>query len=336
MSAAAEPSGTPLAEAPRRATWRTIAHRVLVAVFLVLLGVGVVTTVRGQDWTPVRQLAGQLDVAVVVAALGCAMLLNAVGLMFGLASWRVLFADLGADVSTWTALRIVLVGFLAKFVPGRFVALPILLTMGRALDIGAVRLGSIFAVSWSLVIGTGLAVGLAAGPAVAGAGMGLGWLAAAAALVMGLLMVRADLVNRAAAVVARRLRRPPPDVALSNRGMRRAILAQVLSWVISGHHLWLLAVVAGAPPTRSYLVCVAGFAVATVAGIVVLFAPDGIGVREAVLMIGLTTVMPVPLAGTVVLASRLVCTLSELAVGGGGLMLAQRNHRRALVASQSH
>jgi hypothetical protein len=110
--------------------------------------------------------------------------------------------------------------------------------------------------------------------------------------------------------------------------VRRAIAAQSLSWLVSGHHLWLLAVVAGAPPGRSYLICVAGFAVATVAGILVMVAPDGIGVREAVLMVGLASVMPLPVATTVVLASRLVTALSDVAVGAVGLAVAQHMHRR--------
>jgi uncharacterized membrane protein YbhN (UPF0104 family) len=105
--------------------------------------------------------------------------------------------------------------------------------------------------------------------------------------------------------------------------------------VVSGHHLWLLAVTAGAPPAKSYLICVAGFAAATVAGLVVMIAPDGLGVREAVLLVGLATVMPLSVATPVVLASRLVCALSEVAIGAGGLLLAQYMHRRRTVLDRA-
>jgi uncharacterized membrane protein YbhN (UPF0104 family) len=115
--------------------------------------------------------------------------------------------------------------------------------------------------------------------------------------------------------------------------VRQAIALQSLSWFISGHHLWLLAVVAGAPPGPAYLVCVAGFPVATTAGILVMVAPDGIGVREVVLVAALSTVLPVPLATTVTLASRLACTISEIAVGAGGLALAQYKHRLLTASS---
>lgn len=310
-------------------SWRRVVNRLLVAGFVGLLGVGLVTMVRGQDWSPVGRLAETLDPTRVALAFGSAFLVNCVGLWLGLMSWRALFHDLGAPVDGWTASRIFFVGFLVKFVPGRFVALPVLVRMGKAIDVGPVRLASVFVLSWSIVALTGLTIGIAAGPAVVG--MGTGWLLVAALPLIGLL-VRPDLLNRGIQAGARVLRRPAPTVAASRAGVRRAIGSQALSWVVSGHHLWLLAVTAGAPPGRSYLICVAGFAVATVAGIVVMFAPDGIGVREAVLLVGLATVMPLPVATTVVLASRVVSALSDATVGSVGLLVAQHMHRRRQVA----
>jgi hypothetical protein len=313
--------------------WRLL-DRALAVLFLGALAVGLVTVLRRQDWSAVGELAATLDPATVALALTAAFVVNCVGLGFGVLSWRVLFLDYGAPVDVWTALRIFFVGFLIKFVPGRFIALPVLVRMGRAIDVGPVRLASVFVLSWCVVALTGLAVGVAAGPAVAG--VGPGWLLAAALPTIALL-VRPDLLDRAVRAGARVLRRPAPATTGSRTGVRRAIAAQYLSWVISGHHLWLLAVAAGAPPGRSYLVCVAGFAVATVAGLLVTVVPDGIGVREAVLVAGLSTVMPLPVATAVVLASRLVSVLTDVTVGTLGLALAQHLHRRgqsySLVAS---
>ncbi|MEU6075730.1 lysylphosphatidylglycerol synthase domain-containing protein [Micromonospora sp. NPDC047074] len=304
--------------------WRLVNHAFTVA-FVVALTVGLVLFVRAQDWAPVSTLAGQLDPVQVGVALTGALLINAAGLLLGLVSWRALFVDLGAAVDRWTAYRLFFVGFLAKFVPGRFVALPVLLRMGKEIEVGPVRLAGVFLLSWAVVAMTGTTVGLAAGPALLSGAAG--WLLLATVPLV-VLYARPDLLNRGLTAAARLLRREPPQVAASRAGVRRAITAQSLSWFVSGHHLWLLAVTAGAPPLRSYVVCVAGFAAATVAGLVVMVAPDGLGVREAVLMIGLATVLPVTVATPVVLVSRLVCALSEVAVGGGGLLLAQYMHRR--------
>lgn len=306
-----------------RMSWRRLLDRGLSVLFVVLLSIGLVTVLRGQDWAPLARLTARLDPAEIVLALGAAILINSVGLIFGALSWRALFIDLGAPVGTWTAVRIFFVGFLTKFVPGRFVALPVLVRMGKAVDVGPVRLASVFVLSWTIVTLTGLTIGIAAGPAVAG--LSTGWLLAAALPTVAL-VVRPDLLNSGIRTGARLLRRPPPAVTASRSGIRRSIAAQALSWVISGHHLWLLAVIAGAPPARSYLVCVAGFAVATVAGILVMIVPDGIGVREAVLAVGLATVMPLPLATTVVLASRVVSVLTDVTVGTLGLAISHHLH----------
>ncbi|MFD0745860.1 lysylphosphatidylglycerol synthase domain-containing protein [Phytohabitans flavus] len=308
--------------APR---WRRVLDRTVTLAFVGLLCVGLVLMVRSQDWTPVAELAARLSPGEIALALSSAFLVDACGLLLGVMSWRALFVDLGARVDVWTSSRLFFVGFLTKFVPGRLIALPVLVRMGKAIDIGPIRLASVFVLSWSVVALTGLTLGLAAGPAAAG--LSTGWLIAAAVPTVAL-MVRPGLLNWGIRTGARLLRRPDPDVSASNGGVRKAIVAQTLSWVVSGHHVWLLAVAAGAPPAKSYLVCVAGFAVATTAGIVVMIAPDGLGVREAVLAVGLATVMPLSVATTVVLASRLVSTLSGATVGAVGLLVSQHMHRR--------
>ncbi|MGC5032530.1 lysylphosphatidylglycerol synthase domain-containing protein [Micromonospora sp. DT229] len=307
--------------------WWQLVNRAFTVAFVVALSIGLVLFVRSQDWTPVAALAGQLDPWRVAVAVTGALLINAVGLLLGIVSWRAIFVDLGAPVDRWTAYRLFFVGFLTKFVPGRFVALPVLLRMGKEIEVGPIRLAGVFLLSWAVVAMTGMTVALAAGPAVLS---GATWWLVLATVPLVALVVRPDLLNRGIGLAARLLRRPPPQGAASASGLRRAVAAQTLSWFISGHHLWLLAVAAGAPPVRSYLICVAGFAAATVAGLAVVVAPDGLGVREAVLMLGLATVLPVTVATPVVLISRLVCALSEVAVGGGGLALAQYLHRRRL------
>lgn len=303
---------------------KKIWYRLFVAVFVGLLGFGLWITLRDQDWTPVIRLAERIGPGEAIAVLLAAMVINATGLIFGILAWRAVFLDLGKQVGTWTALRLCLVGFLAKFVPGRFVALPVLLRMSKEIDLGMVRLGSVFVLSWGITAFTGCTIGMAAGPGVAGVSMG--WLLATAVPLV-IMLWRPDLLAWGINLVERLLRRPSQRITASGSGVRQAIGLQTVSWIVSGHHLWLLAVVAGAPPGPAYLVCVAGFPVATTAGILVMVAPDGIGVREVVLVAALSTVLPVPLATTVTLASRLACTISEIAVGAGGLALAQYKHR---------
>ncbi|MGW5424224.1 hypothetical protein [Streptomyces sp. NPDC003943] len=90
---------------------------------------------------------------------------------------------------------------------------------------------------------------------------------------------------------------------------------------MSGLHLWALAVMLGAPPLTALPVCVGGFALATAAASLVVVLPDGWGAREALLLLSLTAVLPWREATAVAVASRVVCTLSEVLVGGAALLL---------------
>ena len=56
--------------------------------------------------------------------------------------------------------------------------------------------------------------------------------------------------------------------------------------------------------------------------------PDGWGAREAILMLVLSSVLPWPAAGAVAVASRIICTASEVTVAGGALLLARRGAGR--------
>ena len=123
------------------------------------------------------------------------------------------------------------------------------------------------------------------------------------------------------------LRRPAPVARVSDRGVRRAVLVQVLAWLLGGVQLWALALAMGAAPGRSFLLCVGAFSLGAVAGMLAVFTPEGVGVREVVLLAALGVTMPLPVAGVVVLVSRLVVTLSELATAGVVLLCAELRRR---------
>jgi uncharacterized membrane protein YbhN (UPF0104 family) len=245
-------------------------------------------------------------------------------LLLGMEAWRAMLAGVGAPVGVVAAARIYFVGVFAKFVPGKVLGFVTSVQMGKAIGVTSGRIVSAWLLALAVLLQTGLTVGLLAGPVVFG-GSAV-WLVLAVLPLAGA-MIRPDLVNRAAAGVARLLRRPPP-AAVPGRQVRRAIAAQALSWLIAGVHLWLLAVAAGAPPAGSFLLCLGAFSLAMVVGLCAVFTPEGLGVREVILMAALTTVMPLPAASAAVLVSRLVFTLSEITTAGVGLLVAEALRRR--------
>jgi hypothetical protein len=72
---------------------------------------------------------------------------------------------------------------------------------------------------------------------------------------------------------------------------------------------------------RQLLVSIGGFGLAWAAGFLVVFVPAGAGIREAVLVLTLSPVLPSGPAALLALISRLVFTAGDLVWAGiGGLL----------------
>jgi uncharacterized membrane protein YbhN (UPF0104 family) len=88
------------------------------------------------------------------------------------------------------------------------------------------------------------------------------------------------------------------------------------SWVLYGLQIWLLATRLGAPPGRTVLLAVGGFAFAWSVGFVVVLAPAGAGVRDVLLIATLSSVLGTGPATAVALMSRALMTAGDLLTAG--------------------
>ncbi len=310
--------------APRK-RWRTVAQKVVMGLLLAVTAIFIVITLRGQDWSTVAAtLRGQRP-GFVATMVVLAVLANAAGLVATMISWRAMLAGVGERVAAVDAARIFYFGQFVKYVPGKVMGFLVSVEMGRRIGVPAARMGTAWLLALVVSLLTGATVGLAAGPEVFGASAA--WLLLAVAPV-AVVLVRPELVGRAATLLARVRRRPEPSTAMSGTGIRQAVVAQLLAWLIGGAHLWLLAVAMGAPPLRALPLCLGAFGLGAVAGVIAVFAPDGIGVREVVVTAALSVILPVPVASVVALVSRVVVTVSELVTAGIGLGVTEAILRR--------
>lgn len=92
--------------------------------------------------------------------------------------------------------------------------------------------------------------------------------------------------------------------AVGVTGARMATV-YVLSMVISS----LVGLTVGLAAAPAVLGAATGALALAALPVAVVLAPDGLGVREGILLVALAAVLPPPAAGIVVIASRLVCTL---------------------------
>ncbi|MGX2993057.1 lysylphosphatidylglycerol synthase domain-containing protein [Streptomyces sp. JNUCC 64] len=254
-----------------------------------------------------------------IALLGAAVLANAAGLVLSMLSWRVLVADGDTRLPMPAAARIFFIGVISKFIPGRIWGVLAHLQLGRDAGVAPERMLSGFGLGLVIGIATGAGAGLLVAPVVLGA---YAWAFAPLVVLAVAAYVRPGWVNRLVAFALRLARRPAVEPG-SPRAVRRSILLALASWGVSGLHLWALVVLFGAPAGPSLAVSVGGFALATVAGSLAFVLPDGIGARELVLLAPLAAVMPLSAATAAVIASRLVCVLSEVAATGAALLWAR-------------
>lgn len=319
-----EPAGSHTSSAPAppsrvRRTLRTAATVLVLAGSLFFL---------------VRSLTGgPAETTAAVRRLGPWLLLAELPVLAGLwvtaLAWRAPLRHLSGPLPASRAVQIFAAGQLGKYVPG--VAWSILLQarLARGARITTAQITVAFGVYAAVSVATGAALGLPAavlraeGPLPALLTVG----AAAAVLSAAPLMLDHGLaLVRRIPAVARRLA-PVPRATL-----REAVGLSTASWLLSGLHLWLLAVALGAGWSEALVPCLGGFALSTAVSSLVVVVPDGIGVRESVLAVALTTCLPPAEAAVAALASRLLLAVGDVLAFGYGSWAARgaRSRTRTL------
>ncbi|PZR54432.1 UPF0104 family protein [Xylanimonas oleitrophica] len=294
-----------------------------------LAAVALAVVAVASSWDEVRAAAAGMPAAHLAAAAAAA----AVFVWCTFQSWRALLADLGSSLPLGPAVTVFGVSQVGKYVPGG------VWNVVAAAEIGAdhrvPRARSLAAMALSVLVGvvSGCVVAAVSLP-LAGAGA-LGrweWLVWCSPLLVVLLLP--PVLGRLVGLALRLLRRGEPERPLSWGGLGRAVGWAVLGWVVAGLHVWALASGLGlAPSVRSAALAVGGYALAWVAGFVVVLVPAGAGVREAVLLALLAGSLPHAQVLLVVLLSRVLLTAVDLAFAVAGLAVRRDRRRRPPVAA---
>lgn len=301
--------------AQARPRLRRALRAAMTVAFVVAVTAGVAVALHGQDWRTLAQLLRTGAIPALLAAL----LVTAAGLLCGTRAWMLTLSSTGSPVRAGEGVRMFFVGFLGKFLPGRLWGLLAQIRLGERAGVGRARMAGTYLVNLVVVLLTGGTVGLLVAPVLLDAG--LAWLSLPAVL-LAVLAARPGLIDRLVGLAARLTRRPRPAPLTRPGDIRRSIAYQTASWVLSGLHVWVIAMLLGADPVLALPVAVGGFALATVAGTLALFLPDGAGIRELLLVAGLATVLPWPAAVTTAIASRVLTTLAEVLTAGVALLAA--------------
>lgn len=244
-------------------------------------------------------------------------------------AWRVLLADMGTRLPLRAAVPVFFISQLGKYLPGGVWNILAAAELGADHQIPRRRSVSVMGVTVvvSIVTGLALAVGTMpfAPPQVADT---YGW--AAWVLPVFLIMLVPPVLNRLLALALRVAHRPPLEEPVSWQGVAVCTAWTLAAWVIAGLQVWFLAVGTGLGASPQTLaLCIGGYAMAWTVGFLIVFVPAGAGVREAVLALVFAGSLTRGGIVAVVLLSRVVLTIADLALGGIGVLIAQR-HKRAV------
>lgn len=276
-----------------------------VAFFAVAVTLGVVAVVAQRS----ALATGLRDVE--PAALAACLLLVVAALAATVAVFWVLLADLGSRLTFGAAARVVLVGALGKYVPGSVWAVVGPVEVARALGVPRRRTAVATLLQIVVVLAAGLLVAAVLLPLSAGE-VARRYVWVLALLPLAGVALHPRVANPVVDRVLRLARRPPLEHPLRWRGVALAVGAALVCWLLYG-----LSVAVLIPRTSTAEVLAAatgGFALAWVSGLLVVVAPAGAGVREAVLVLALSPAVGAGPALLVALVHRAVLTLAELLV----------------------
>lgn len=250
------------------------------------------------------------------------------GTWLTMVGWKVLLRDLGSDLHLAPASGVYFVGQLGKYLPGTLWSVLVQADMASHLKVPRRRTAVVGLLALGLGLLTGLLVGLPAASYLLQRSSGgvAWWTLLAVPIALVLLVPR--LLNAVIATMLRVLRREPLEHELSARAVLQVVGLYVVVWVFFGMHTLLLAraVTAGQGVADLTVVSVTGYALSVSLGMVVVVLPAGLGAREGLLTLILSTAMPTGAAAAVAIVSRFVVTLIDVTAALGGWLYARSHH----------
>ncbi|HYK70269.1 MAG TPA: lysylphosphatidylglycerol synthase domain-containing protein [Streptosporangiaceae bacterium] len=262
-----------------------------------------------------------------------ALALGIAGLFFNLMVWREVITDLGSPMPIAAAWRIYFIGNLSKYLPGSI--WPVLVQAELGADRGIPRSRSAVSVlvSYTVMTCSGLVVAAITLPfAAAGSLAQYFWILFL--IPVGVAVLSPPVLNRLLRVVLRVARQPSLGQGVSYRGLARTMAWAVAAWAANGLMIYVLMRQLGGERQGTLLVSVGAYSLSWAVGFLAVFAPAGLGVREAVMIAALHSQTTAAIAITVALVQRALSVVADAATGGVAVGLIGRRQLRRMRAGR--
>jgi uncharacterized membrane protein YbhN (UPF0104 family) len=312
---------TPAAPAPpsRRARLvRLVRHGFVVAVVVAIA----VTLWRLRD--QVVESLSEISPALVVLSL----VLGVLGAWLPGVVWRDLLADQGFPTGRAAGQRAFFIAQLGKYLPGGIWSLVAQVAMARDLKIPGRQAATATFLTLAFSIISALLVAAVTLPiAFPDVVAAYWWVFLAVPVLLVLLHPRS--IEWWSGTAFRLLRRPGEPVRLSWPVLLRATGLLIASWLALGAHFGVLVSEVGDGSAAEWLLSIGVFALAWVAGFLVVIAPAGAGVREAALVLGFSGVLPAGVVLALAVLSRVLLVVADVLLAGVFVLAGRISSRRA-------
>lgn len=269
------------------------------------------------EWPSVRGTVKSLSWQSIVLALTSILL----GMSCTVAVWQHVLDAVDVRLGFVGVAQVNLVGQLGKYLPGSVWAFVLQAELGRRYQVPRARALVAMLVSAAMSIVTALALSVLALPSLLDKWGDAAWLLALGPL--GLISMHPRVLTFMVNLVLHLMRRPKLEVPIQARQILLALSWSFASWLLFGVQLWALASSLGRLSLGEYFLVTGAFALAMSAGFVAFVLPSGVGVREAVIVAGLSPILAAGPALALALTSRLLFAVCDVA-GAGLSVLAGR------------
>ena len=296
--------------------WRLVAQLLVAAVVLAL-----VARTVASNWNSYRSLnfALELRPGWLLLSLGSLVVVSALQIE----SWRRILGGWAQPLRFLAGARIWFLANLGRYVPGKVWSVAGMVVLAEQEGVKRWAAAASAVAVQAVGLGTAAALVAAATPHAASP------LRLAGAVLVALATVGSLAWKGALARLGRMVgataewRALPTGAVLAGSGLT------LLSWCVYGLAFWALGRGLGLPPALPLADAAGVFALGYILGLLALFAPGGIGVREGVFYVLLTPYLGSGGALALSVASRLELTVTEAVAGLGALALGGRRGKGA-------
>lgn len=131
-------------------------------------------------------------------------------------------------------------------------------------------------------------------------------------VVVFFICINPKIINWGLRIVGKVMKKDDMEIPMTYGQMIKVVLLFILNWLIVGVGFYMLVAAIYPVPLSEALYCGGIYGLAAIIGILAIFTPSGLGVREGIIAVGLALVMPDDYVVIVSIISRLWATVAEL------------------------